>query len=85
VSPALAAALFHAPGMRLLTGHRLTPLALKLNVVALAATAVAMVLCGLERGPLGVALAWLAGHTLWSLTLATLVHRGVGARYNGPP
>ena len=78
------ALLFHAPGLRLIAKHRLTPLAFKLNLVAAGATAVAMVLGGLELGARGVFVAWLTGHSLWSITLATLVQRGVGARYNGP-
>jgi hypothetical protein len=80
VNPTLAAFLFHAPGLKLLAKRSLTPLAFKLNLVALGATACAMVLGGIERGPLGVLLAWFTGHTMWSITLATMVHRGVGAR-----
>lgn len=78
MSPVLVAALFHAPGLRLLARRRLTPLAFKLNLVAAGATAVAMVLGGVELGARGVFVAWAVGHTLWSITLATLVRRGVG-------
>lgn len=82
MNPVVAALLFHAPGLRLFAKRRLTPFAFKLNVVALAATAVAMVLGGLEYGLVGVAVAWFVGHTLWSITLAVLVHRGVATRHD---
>ena len=80
MNPTLAALLFHAPGLKLFAKRSLTPLAFKLNVVALVATACAMVLGGVEQGPLGVLVTWATGHALWSITLATLVHRGVGVR-----
>ena len=85
MNPVVAAALFHAPGLRLFARRRLTPLAFKLNLVALVATAVVMLLGGLERGWVGVLVAWAVGHTLWSITLATLVHRGVACAPPSPP
>jgi O-antigen/teichoic acid export membrane protein len=82
VNPVVAALLFHALGLRLFAKRRLTPFVLKLNVVALVATAAAMALAGLEWGFTGVAVAWLVGHTVWSITLAVLVHRGVATRHD---
>ena len=75
MSPALAALLFHAPGVRLLTKRKLTPLGLKLNIVAGSATVVAMLVAGMWRGPLEAFIAWAVGHTLWSITLASSVQR----------
>jgi hypothetical protein len=84
VNPVVAALLFHAPGLRLFAKRRLTPLALKLNLVAGGATLLAMAIGFFERGALGAVVAWAVGHTLWSITLATLVHRGIGARHDAP-
>ena len=84
MNPVVAALLFHAPGVRLFARRRLTPLALKMNVVALVATAAVMVVGGLERGLTGVIVAWAVGHTLWSITLATLIQKGVGIEPPSP-
>ena len=82
MSPTLAALLFHAPGVRLLTRRRLSPLAVRLNVLAAAVTALAMLVAGDRHGPFGVLAAWAVGHVLWSVTLAMLVHRGPGLRHD---
>jgi hypothetical protein len=83
VSPVLAALLFHAPGVRLLARRRLSPLAFRLNLVALGLTGLVMALAGLRWGLTGVVAGWAVGHGLWSVTLAALVHRGVGTRHDG--
>ena len=83
MKPVVAALLFHAPGLWLLAKQRLSPLAARLNVAALALTLVAMVVGGLQQGVLGVVVCWAVGHILWSLTLAALVHRGLGTRHDG--
>jgi hypothetical protein len=78
MSPVLAALLFHGPGVRLFAKRRLSPLAVRLNLAAVAVTGLAMVLAGARAGPPAVLGAWALGHSLWSVTLAVLVHRGSG-------
>ncbi len=75
MSPVVAALLFHAPGVRLFTKHRVSARVLWLNAAAVAATAALMVVAGFQRGPLGVLVAWLVGHVAWSVTLAAIVSR----------
>ena len=84
MNPVVAALLFHAPGLRLFAKRRLTPLAFKLNLVAAGATLLVMAVGFVERGALGAFVAWAVGHTLWSITLASLVQRGVGAKPPSP-
>jgi len=68
----VVAALFHAPGLRLFYGRRLTSAQFRANLFALAITAVAMVAGGLVStawwwGAFG---AWAVGHAVWGLVLA---------------
>jgi len=77
VSPVVAALLFHAPGVRLFTKHRLSSRVLWLNAAAIGATVALTVVAGLRYGALGALSAWAFGHVCWSITLATIVHREI--------
>ena len=75
MKPALAAALFHAPGVYVLAKRRLTPAGVKLNALAVGLTAAAMIAGGLARGLPGVLVAWAVAHTLWSAVFSRNVER----------
>src|SRR5262245_17477807 len=66
---------FHAPGLRVFAGYRLRPPILRLNIVAVVLTLVAMALAASlsERHLLAVFIAWVTCHFLWSICLAWLV------------
>ena len=69
----LVALLFHAPGLRLFYGHRLSPRDFRANLAAVASTVMAMAgAYALYRG-IGAACAFAAGHLLWGLYLAARV------------
>jgi hypothetical protein len=71
---ALVGFLFHAPGLKLLARARLSPLTVKLNVIAAALTLAAMAEAWLSGR--SVLVGWLIGHFAWSATLAMLALRG---------
>ena len=73
----MAALLFHAPGVRLFTKQKLEPWVLKLNAAAIAATLALTAVAGMRLGWLAGLAAWAFGHTCWSITLATIVHRKI--------
>jgi hypothetical protein len=78
---AMIAFLAHAPGLYVLGRRPMSEPYKRWNLVALAATTGAMVGAGLalhERGlaGVGVAVAWLIGHTAWSVALARGVLTG---------
>lgn len=78
---AMIAFLAHAPGLYVLGRRPMSPAYRRWNVIALAATALAMAAAGLalhERGQagVGIAVAWLLGHTAWSVVLARGVLSG---------
>lgn len=66
---------FHAPGLRFLAGYRLRAPIMRLNVVAVGLTLVAMAIAAstFERRLLAVFTAWVTCHFLWSTCLAWLV------------
>ena len=74
---ALIAFAFHAPGLWLLCGTAIAGRTARLNLWALGATLLAMLLGGAGWGGQGAFFAWLAGHFTWSFTLASRVLRGV--------
>jgi hypothetical protein len=71
---ALLGALFHVPGLKLFARTRLSPLLVKLNLVAAVLTVAAM--GGAWVSGRSVLVAWLVGHLAWSSTLAVLTLRG---------
>ena len=78
---AMIAFLAHAPGLYLFAGRTLEPGWLRLNLIAVAATIAAMVIGALalrDQGlaGMGVAVAFMLGHSAWSLTLARAVLAG---------
>ena len=66
---------FHAPGLRIFAGHRLRPPIVRLNVVAIGLTLVAIAMAASlhERRLLAGFIAWVICHFLWSICLAWLV------------
>ena len=72
---AAIAFVFHAPGLRLLTGYRLRPPIVRLNFIAVGLTLVAMAIAGwtCERRLWAVFTAWVVCHFLWSTCLAGMV------------
>jgi hypothetical protein len=73
---ALLAFTLHAPGLRVLGGRALPRPIVLLNLLAIAATLVAMALAWRADWPTGVVVAWFVGHFEWSLCLAALVLAG---------
>jgi hypothetical protein len=77
---ALAAALGHAPLLRLLAGRPLRRALLRDNAVALALTAAAMgaawCLAPASARVVATIAAWALGHLLWSVVVARRVWRG---------
>ncbi|MCA9715512.1 MAG: hypothetical protein H6713_39735 [Myxococcales bacterium] len=81
---AALAFVFHAPGVVVLGGRRLTRRARRVNLVALALTLVAM-LAAYELAPAGRAgsatlITWLVGHFAWSVAIASWIARGGALR-----
>ena len=72
---AAIAFVFHAPGLRLFAGYRLRPPILRLNLVAIGLTLLAMAMAAwlFERRLLAVFTAWVICHFLWSTCLAWLI------------
>lgn len=66
--------LFHAPGLKLFAKAQLSPLVVKLNIIAAALTVLAMGFAAATGR--SVVLAWLVGHLAWSCTLVALTLRG---------
>lgn len=84
--PRVAAIAFlgHVPGLKLLTDCRLTPALVRVNVVAVVLTLVAMgvawsVAAEGERG-WATLVAWLVGHFLWSTIFAGWILLGGAVR-----
>lgn len=72
---ALIGFLGHAPGLWLVAGHRLDGATARLNVAAALATLAAMAGgYALHRG-LGLFIAWVVGHFIWSTVLAVRLGR----------
>ncbi len=74
---ALLAFVGHAPGLKLWGRCRFSPWLTLLNVIAAAATVLAMVLAGVLAPPGSglrwVFVTWVVGHFGWSITLSTLI------------
>lgn len=70
----------HVIALKILTRCRCTPWMVRLNVIAVALTVVAMAVAGVlaEPGHAGwaVLVAWLVGHFGWSMVLSTWILAG---------
>lgn len=84
--PALAAIAFlgHAPGLRVVSGSRFSARLVRVNVVAVTLTLVAMVVAWIvaPEGARGwwTLVAWLVGHFAWSTIFAAWILLGGAVR-----
>ena len=77
---AFVAFLGHAPGLRLATPVRFTARGVRINVIAVALTLIAMAVSGFVappgQGPWAVLVAWLLGHFAWGTILSIWILAG---------